>query len=99
VGGSLLLASRPDDSDTTSGDISEPDVETSEIGTDDKEHAEWLFGVLDLGQERGIQSERECDLCGMSATPHKYRSQRMRLTSRLVEVALEDVLVEDEQSL
>lgn len=58
MGVNLLLASRPDDSDTTSGDISEPDVEPSEIGTDDKEHAEWLFGVLDLWEERGIQSER-----------------------------------------
>jgi hypothetical protein len=74
-------------------------VETSEIGTDDKEHAEWLFGVLDLWEERGIQSERECDLCGISATPHKHRSQHARLTSGLVEVALEDVLVEDEQGL
>jgi hypothetical protein len=48
---SLLLASRSNDSDTTSSDISESNVETSEIGADNEEHAERLLGVLDLWQE------------------------------------------------
>ena len=63
---SLLLSSRSDDSDTTSSDIPESDMETSEVGSDDKEHAERLLGVLDLWQERWVQSERKGDLCVMS---------------------------------
>jgi hypothetical protein len=77
----VLLASRSDDSDTTSGDVSESDVESTEVGADDKEHAERLLGVLDVGQEGRVESEGEGDL------------------GRLVKVALENVLVEDEQRL
>jgi hypothetical protein len=49
--GSLLLSSRSNDSNTTSSDIPESDVESSEVGSDNKEHAEWLLGVLNLRQE------------------------------------------------
>jgi hypothetical protein len=63
---SLLLSSRSDDSDTTSSDISESNVETSEIGSDNEEHAEWLLGVFDLWQEGWVQSERKGDLCKKS---------------------------------
>jgi len=63
---SLLLSSRSDNSDTTSSDIPESDVETSEVGSDNEEHAERLLGVLDLWQERWVQSERKGDLCKKS---------------------------------
>lgn len=65
---SLLLSSGSDNSDTTSRDIPEPDVETSEVGANDKEHAEWLLGVFDLGEERWVQSERQGNLYGALAT-------------------------------
>lgn len=61
---SSLLASRSDDSDTTSGDIPESDMKSSEVGTDNKEHPEGLLGVLDLWQEGWVESEGQCDLCG-----------------------------------
>jgi hypothetical protein len=78
VGVVVLLASRSDDSNTTSSDVSESDVESSELGADDEEHSEGLLGVLDLRQETWVESERQSDLCW------------------LVEVALEDVLVENQ---
>lgn len=45
-------------------------METSEVGTDDKEHPEWLLGVLDLGQERWVQSERQRDLYNSVSNHH-----------------------------
>jgi hypothetical protein len=41
-------------------------METSEVGSDNKEHAEWLLGVFDLWQEGWVQSERKGDLCMVS---------------------------------
>jgi hypothetical protein len=62
TGCSSLFASRSDDSDTTSSNIPESNVESSEIGADNKEHAERLLGVFDLWQERWIQPEGKSDL-------------------------------------
>jgi hypothetical protein len=92
-----LLSPGSDDSDATSSDIPKSDVETSEVGTDDKEHSKGLLGVLDLWQERGVQSERQGDLCSGSEIVRSHT--RLRRTGRLVEVALENVLVEHQQCL
>lgn len=62
VGVVVLLSSRSDDSNTTSSDVSESDVESSELGTDHEEHAEGLLGVLDLWQKAGVKSEGQSDL-------------------------------------
>lgn len=54
VGVVVLLASGSNDTNTTTRDVSESDVETSEVRADDEEHAEGLLGVLDVRQERGV---------------------------------------------
>ena len=60
--GIVLPASRSNDSNTTSSDVLEPDVESTEIGSDDEEDPERRQGVLDLGQEIRLKSEGEGDL-------------------------------------
>jgi len=60
--GVILATSRSDDTDTTSSDVLEPDVESTEVGSDDKEDSERGQGVLDLGQKVGFESERQGDL-------------------------------------
>lgn len=60
---SLLITSRPDDADTSTSNIPEPDVEPSEVGADDEEHPERLLGVFDLRQESRVEAERQGDLC------------------------------------
>lgn len=55
-------------------------METTELVSNDQEHAKGLLGVLDLWQELGSESEGKSDFRG------------------LVEVGLEDVLVENEES-
>lgn len=37
-------------------------MEPSKLGTHDKEHTKWSLGVLDLGEERWVETEREGDL-------------------------------------
>ena len=62
IGVVVLHAPRSDHSDTSSRHIPESNVESTELGPNDKEHAKWLLGVLDLGQEVGGEAERECNL-------------------------------------
>lgn len=59
-----LLVARLDDSDTTSRDVLESEVETSRLGADDEEHAVEGLGVLDVGEERGVETEAQGNLCG-----------------------------------
>jgi hypothetical protein len=60
--GIVLPTSRSNDSNTTSSDVLESNVESTEIGSDDEEDPEGRQGVLDLGQEIRLESEREGDL-------------------------------------
>ena len=55
-------------------------MESTELVSDNQEHAERLLGVLDFREEIGIEAEGKSNFGG------------------LVEVGLEDVLVEDEES-
>lgn len=62
VGVIVLLTPGSNDTDTTSGNIPESDMETSKLGTDNKEHTKRSLGVLNLGEERRVETEREGDL-------------------------------------
>lgn len=62
VGVIVLFTPGSNDTDTTSGNVPKPDMETSKFGTDDKEHAKRSLGVLNLGEERRVETEREGDL-------------------------------------
>ncbi len=53
-----LLASRTDYSDPTTSDISETDMETPELSSDDEEHPKRILRVFDLRQEAWVQPER-----------------------------------------
>lgn len=58
----LLLPSRADDPDPSTGDITESDMKSTELGSDDEEHTERLLRVLDFGQEAGVEAEGQCHL-------------------------------------
>lgn len=53
----VFLSTRSYDSDTTSSDVLESNVEASEIAADDKEDTKGRQGVLDGGQKVGLESE------------------------------------------
>jgi len=59
-----LLAARLDDSDTTTRDVLESEVETARLRADDEEHAVEGLGVLNLGEEVGVETEAQGDLGG-----------------------------------
>ncbi|KAH3659319.1 hypothetical protein OGATHE_006203 [Ogataea polymorpha] len=58
----IVLGPGLDDTDTSTSNVSEPDVETSEIRTNNEKHSKRRLWILRLWQERWIQSERERDL-------------------------------------
>jgi hypothetical protein len=58
----ILLVPRHDYTNTTAGNISETNMEATELISDDDEHSERLIWILDLGQKFGCQAERQCDL-------------------------------------
>lgn len=58
----VLPVPRPDDSDTSSGNVLEPNMESTEIVSDDDENSIRLLGVFDLWQELGCEAERQRDL-------------------------------------
>lgn len=62
VDGVVFAIPGTDDADTTTGDITEADVETTEFGTNDKDDTVGLDGVFDFGQEARVQAEGESDL-------------------------------------
>jgi len=62
VDGVVLSVPRHDDSNPTSSNVSEPDVESPELVSDDDEHSVRLSRVLDLWQEFWGKPERQCDL-------------------------------------
>lgn len=63
--GYVLPIPRPDNSDTSSRNILEPDVESTEVVADDDEDSIWFLGVLDFGQEFRGEAERERNLGGL----------------------------------
>lgn len=69
-------------------------METSELGAHNEEHAKCLLRILDFWQESRIQPERQCYLCIFVSSARYLAVKR---TGRLVEIALEDMLVENEK--
>ena len=59
-----FLASGLDDTDTTTGDITETQMETTRLGTDDQKHAIQGSRVLSLGEEGGVETETQSNLGG-----------------------------------
>lgn len=78
------------DTDTTTSDVPEPNVEAAEVVTDDHEHSKRLLGVLDLGEEVGREAEAQRDLGGLvevgleDAPANSLPSERHRQGSGLV---------------
>ena len=75
----VLPVPRHDDTNTTTCDVTETDVESTEFVSDDDEHAERLRGVLNLRQEVRCKAERKRDLSrlvevGLEDVPRKKRS-------------------------
>jgi len=62
VDGVILPVPRHDDSNSTSCNVPEPDMESSELVTDDNEHSVRLSRILDLWQELRGKPERQSDL-------------------------------------
>ena len=54
-----------DNTDTTTSDVTETNVESTELVTDDEEHAEGLLRVLDFWQEVRSETEGQRDLRGL----------------------------------
>jgi hypothetical protein len=76
----VLSAPRPDDTDTSTSDVPKPDVEATEVGSNDDENTKWFCRVFYLWKEVAIETERNGDF------------------SRLIEIGLEDMSDETNQS-
>jgi hypothetical protein len=57
----ILSPPGPDDTDTSTGDIPEPDVESTEVGSNDDENTKWFRRVLHLWKEVAVETERNRD--------------------------------------
>lgn len=60
-----LFVSRHDDSDTTTRNVAEPDMESTEIVSDNEKHAERFLGILNLRQEIWREAERQSNFGGL----------------------------------
>jgi hypothetical protein len=61
---SLLVAGH-NNANTTTRNIPESNVESTEIIANNEEHPEWRHRVLDFRQEIGCEAERQRNLCGL----------------------------------
>jgi hypothetical protein len=57
----ILSPPGADDTDTSTGDIPEPDVESTEVGSNNDENTQWLPRVFHLWKEFAVETERNRD--------------------------------------
>ena len=57
----ILYPPGANDTDTSTSDVPEPDVEATEVGTNDDENTKWFRRVFYLWKEVAIKAERNGD--------------------------------------
>jgi hypothetical protein len=57
----VLSAPGPDDTNASTSDIPEPDMEATEVGSNDDENAKWFRRVFHVRKEVAIETERNGD--------------------------------------